>query len=169
MAQRLNLTGEVTHDQDSFGGDHRGRLFLNNGNCLVTNMLTSHLDYDVYCGKVYDELLNFDKDAFHEAYEFGVYKNLNIFDALEVAQAGHLIGLDPWQAGTGYLGMFSNMLQLLEDKGYEICPALQPYLYAGAAVDWLIGPVVKVLVYDPMYYYFKVGTNKPRVRVKAQL
>lgn len=135
----------------------------------MIDMLRIHLDYDIYCGKVCDELLNFDKAAFYEAYEFGVYKKLNIFDALEVAQAGHLNSLDPWESGTGYLGMFANRLQLLQSKGYEICPALEKFLSTDFAVKALIGNVEARLAYYPMYHYFKVGTSKPRVRVKAQL
>ena len=132
-------------------------------------MFTAKLDYDIYCGKVYDELLNFDENDFHEAFEFGVYKNLNIFDALEVAQAGHLIGIGPWEAGTGYLGMFANKIQILESKGYEICPALEKFLSTDFAVKALIGNVEARVAYYPMYHYFKVGTSKPRVRVKALL
>lgn len=135
----------------------------------MTNMLRGQLDYDIYCGKVYDELLDFDKAAFHEAFEFGVFKTLNIFDALEVAQAGRLIGIGPWESGTGYLGMFANRLQLLQSKGYEICPALEKFLSTDFAVKALIGNVEARLAYYPMYHYFKVGTSKPRVRVKAQL
>lgn len=136
---------------------------------MVNNMPTASLDYDIYCGRVYDELLNFDKEAFHAAFEFGVFKKLNIFEALEVAQAGHLNALDPWEAGTGYLGMFTDKVELLTSRGYEICPALAKFLPKDTAIRALIGNVGVRMAYYPMYHYFKTSTKKPRVRVKAHL
>jgi hypothetical protein len=135
----------------------------------VIKMLTATLDYDIYCGRVLDGLLNFDKKAFHEAFDMHLFNDLNMFDALEVAQAGHLIGINPWAAGVAYLGHHTTYADLLQTKGYEVCSALAPYLDAKKATLELIGKVEWFPAYCQKKHFFKVGDRvKPRIRVKPQ-
>lgn len=139
---------------------------------MVNSMKEYDLEFDIVDGQVSEYLrLKFDRQGFIEAFEFGIYGKLNVYEALKVAQFGAFAELTPWQAGCLYEGEFDSVKDFVKSKGYEVCSALEPF------VDWRqaanhISPGIKViqrygLAKMPYLVFRKSTVDKPRIKAKT--
>ena len=133
--------------------------------------MKDQLNYDMLEGVTLDALTNFDRESFHQAFEFGAFQGDHIFDALKVAQYGHLCGLTPWQAATNYIGQFYGGQALMRHEGFEVCEALAKFVNWDHAVQEHF-PGVRRYVSpncEGRYAYFRgvTGSGKPHIRIKA--